>query len=85
MRYILKECVVKVGCKTGKAENINEMAKGCFVAFAPYDDPQIAVCVVVEQGDGGAYLAPVARDIINAYFSNASTADTILGENTLLQ
>ena len=85
LSYIFKDCVVPVGCKTGTAETITALANSCFVAFAPYDDPQIAVCVVVEQGDGGAYLAPVARDIINAYFSNASTADTILGENTLLQ
>ena len=33
---------------------------------------------------GGANLAPIARDIINSYFSSASTSATIVGENTLL-
>ena len=56
----------------------------CPTAAAPYDDPQIAVCVVIEQGGGGANLAPIARDIINSYFSSASTSATIVGENTLL-
>ena len=70
-------------CKTGTAETSPRWPTAASL-LAPYDDRNRRVRVV-EQGDGGAYLAPVARDIINAYFSNASTADTILGENTLLQ
>ena len=31
-----------------------------------------------------ANLAPIARDIINSYFSSASTSATVVGENTLL-
>ena len=84
LSYVFRNCVVDVGCKTGTAETSQKLTNGCFVAFAPYDDPQIAVCVVAEQGGGGAYLAPVALDIINAYFSSASTTETIEGENTML-
>ena len=41
---------------------------GLFVAFAPYDDPKIAVSVVVENaGGGGAFAAPVAMAVIDAY------------------
>ncbi len=85
LSYVFNSCIVPVGCKTGTAETGGELSNGCFVAFAPYDDPQIAVCVVIEQGGGGANLAPIARDIINAYFSSASTDTTISGENTLIQ
>ena len=85
LSYVFNSCIVPVGCKTGTAETGGELSNGCFVAFAPYDDPQIAVCVVIEQGGGGSNLAPIARDIINSYFSSASTTDTIIGENTLLQ
>lgn len=84
LSYVFRNCVVDVGCKTGTAETGQKLTNGCFVAFAPYDDPQIAVCVVAEQGGGGANLAPVALDIINAYFSSASTTETIEGENTML-
>lgn len=84
LSYVFNSCIVPVGCKTGTAETGGELSNGCFVAFAPYDDPQITVCVVIEQGGGGANLAPIARDIINSYFSSASTSATIVGENTLL-
>ena len=78
-------CPVSVGCKTGTAEvGSSGLANGCFVAYAPYEDPQIAICVVIEKADAGSYLAPVAADIINAYFSNASADSVITGENTLL-
>ena len=40
-----------------------------FVAFAPYDKPEIAVAVVVEHGEhGGAAAAPIAGRILRAYF-----------------
>lgn len=84
LSYVFNSCIVPVGCKTGTAETGSKLSNGCFVAFAPYDDPQIAVCVVIEQGGGGANLAPIARDIINSYFSSASTSATVVGENTLL-
>ena len=40
---------------------------GLFIAFAPYDDPQIAVAVVAENGEHGSAVAPVARKIIDRY------------------
>lgn len=36
---------------------------GLFVSFAPYDDPKIAVAVVVEHGGGSKAATPIARDI----------------------
>lgn len=38
-----------------------------FVSFAPYDDPQIAVVVMIPQGGHGGYAAPIAKEIIGAY------------------
>lgn len=39
-----------------------------FVGFAPFDDPQIAVAVIVENGGGGSRVAaPIARKIMDAY------------------
>ena len=57
---------------------------GVFVCFAPYDDPEIAIAIVVEKGGSGSLLANAAVDIINAWFSRGSNSSTA-GENTLLQ
>jgi len=40
-----------------------------FVSFAPYDDPEIAVVILIGQGGHGSYAAPVAREIIGDYFN----------------
>ncbi len=40
------------------------------MAFAPFDDPEIAISVVVEHGAHGNIVAPVAKEIIEEYFIN---------------
>jgi penicillin-binding protein 2 len=59
---------IQVGGKTGSAQMTNHSATGVFVSFAPYDDPQIAVCVVGEYASSGGSLAPVAIAIYDEYF-----------------
>lgn len=79
------KCVVSAGAKTGTAETgVTNANNGTFVCFAPYDDPQIAVAVVIEKGGAGAALAETAVDILNAYFSREEIGTAIIGENTLL-
>lgn len=66
---------VMVGSKTGTAqkEGINpETGKhyddfAWYVAFAPYDDPQIAVACVLFQGGSGRYPIPIVREVIGEY------------------
>ena len=81
-----QDCIVDAAAKTGTiqtgdAKNNN----GAFVCFAPYDDPQIAVAVVIEKGGSGAALASTAVDIVNSYFSQEEFGAVIIGENTLLK
>lgn len=79
-----KNCVVTAGAKTGTAQlGGGATNNGVFVCFAPYDDPQIAVGMVIEHGNAGAALASTAVDIINAYFDREDTA-SILPENQLI-
>ena len=60
---------VEVGGKTGTAQNPHGEDHAWFVAFAPADDPEIVVSVVVENaGSGGAVAAPIAREVLRAYF-----------------
>lgn len=56
--------VRKYNKKTGKKKSDNAW----FVGFAPYENPRIAVAVIIENGGHGAYTAPVAKDIFAEYF-----------------
>lgn len=78
---------VEVGCKTGTAETAAYAAStnAIFVCFAPYDNPQVALCIVAEGGDAGGSLAELAADILAQYFSTNSSLSTVTGENTLLR
>lgn len=63
-----------VACKTGTAEYINEKGKygthAWFTIFAPVENPQISVTVLVEGGgEGSRDAAPIARKILSAYFN----------------
>lgn len=75
---------ITAGAKTGTASVPKGTANGIFVAFAPYDDPQIAVCVVVEHGAHGNYVGSVARDIFDSYFAKVTVSDPITEEDVLL-
>jgi cell division protein FtsI/penicillin-binding protein 2 len=60
---------ISVGGKTGSAQNPAGKAHAWFVAVAPLEDPQIAVCVMVEHGGhGSTAAAPVARAMLAAHF-----------------
>ena len=84
--YEFRDCVVSAGAKTGTAEIGDGFVNGVFIAFAPYENPQIAVAVAIEKAEAGADLAPVAVDIINAYFSRSTSSTApIQGENILIQ
>lgn len=68
-----KDFNIEVGGKTGSAEagkdeNNNDVVNAWFAAFAPYDDPEIAVVVMVENGGHGNYTAEAVRDIMAEYF-----------------
>ena len=81
-----KDCAVDAGAKTGTAQVSKDTKNnGVFVCFAPYDDPEIAVSIVIEQGESGSALASTAVNILNAYFSADEIGTAILGENQLMQ
>lgn len=80
-----KDCIVTAGAKTGTAQlGGGKKNNGMFVCFAPYDEPEIAVAIAIEQGDAGAALASTAVQILNAYFSADEVGTAILGEDQLL-
>jgi penicillin-binding protein 2 len=90
-RSINKGLTYRIAGKTGTAQAISIDAEdkydntkiaerqwdhALFVAFAPADDPKIAIGLIVENGEhGGSAAAPIARAVFDAYMqSNSSTA-----------
>ena len=69
---VFRDFPFQVAGKTGTSETGNEKlgesSHGLFVCYAPADDPQVAVAVVVEHGVWGAYTAPIARDVLMSWF-----------------
>ncbi len=65
---IFKNFNISVGGKTGSAETSTGKVNAWFVGFAPFEDPQIAVVVFVENGGHGYYTAEAVKEIIEQYF-----------------
>lgn len=66
----------QVACKTGTAETGREDAKheysnGLFICYAPADDPEIVIALVVEKGEWGSSTAVIAKKILEAYFEDS--------------
>ncbi|MBQ3970543.1 MAG: penicillin-binding protein, partial [Clostridia bacterium] len=60
---------VSVAAKTGTAENIGS-DNVTFIAFAPYEKPEIAIAVVIEHGGNGTYSMNTAKAMFDAYFKS---------------
>ncbi|MDR1721172.1 MAG: penicillin-binding protein 2 [Endomicrobium sp.] len=64
---------IKIAGKTGTAQNSHGDNHAWFVSYAPVDNPEIAVAVIIENGGGGGQNAvPVSRKIYEAYFNMKS-------------
>lgn len=60
---------IRWGGKTGSAEEKKfRKTHGWFVGFAPYENPKIAICVLLEEaGHGGDVAAPIAKNVVQRY------------------
>ena len=57
--------------KTGSAEtdSSSNNSHAWFTGFAPYEDPEIAVTIIIEgAGTGGTYAVPIAKRLFDCYF-----------------
>lgn len=62
---------ITTGCKTGTAESHarSGIPHAWFTAFAPFDNPEIMVTVLLEEaGQGSDIAGPVAKDVLTSYF-----------------
>lgn len=66
---VFRDFPISVGGKTGSAETSNKnKTNAWFAGFAPYDNPEIAVVVMVENGKHGYYTAEIVKEVIYEYF-----------------
>ena len=83
---------VKVACKTGTSQELRttsggyrqKINNGFLIAFAPYDNPQIAVAVVGEGLVSGKYLSPVVSAAIEYWLGASDSAEGLGAEEVLL-
>lgn len=64
---------IPIGCKTGTAEShtLSGIPHAWITVFAPYDNPEIVLTVLVEEGGQGSDVAgPIAKELLKAYFEN---------------
>lgn len=75
---------VEVAGKTGTAQESKTRAShGLFIGYAPYDDPEMAICVRIAHGYSSTNAAMVAKDIFNYYFNLKDEEEILTGKATL--
>lgn len=73
-----QEVAGKTGsAEAGKDKNGNDLVNAWFVCFAPYEKPEVAVVVMIENGGHGNYAAEVARDVLTQYFGMNQSTEAI--------
>ena len=67
---------IAVAGKSGTAqENLLKSSHSLFVAYAPYENPEISLSVVIPNGESTGYTAEVVRDTIKYYYGLSSDAE----------
>ena len=82
---------VQIACKTGTSQEIRQIDgesvkinNGFLIAFAPYENPEIAIAVVGEGMTSGVFVAPVVADICEYYFGQSGTFEDFSPEDTFI-
>ncbi len=82
---------VQVAAKTGTSQEIRNLDgisvkinNGFLIAFAPYDNPEIAIAAVGEGMTSGVFVAPVVAAVVDYYFGETDTMQSYQTENVLI-
>lgn len=69
---------VKIAGKTGTAQNNTAVRAnhGWFAGYAPAEDPELAILVLIEHGSSSSYTVPIAKELINYYFARKKNEET---------
>ena len=74
-----------IACKTGTAQTgvAGASDHGTFIAYAPVENPEVAIAVVMENGTSAAAYT-VARQVLDAYFEGKSAGEKPTPEGVLI-
>lgn len=74
---------IQVAAKTGTAQHGSgkESDNGSLLCYAPADNPKVAIAIYVENGSSGGSLAPIAMNVLDAYFSQTGKYELVYDEN----
>ena len=74
-----------VAAKTGTVQNdTGNSNTGVFVCYAPADDPEIAISVVVERGNAGRTIMDIAKNVLDYYFDTPTEVVVIPTDGSLV-
>lgn len=84
-RAVLSDYPIKIGGKTGTAQVTGKADHSTYIVFAPFDNPEIAISVILEHGESGYSAGMLVRSLLDAYFygDSGATAETV--PNTVLK
>lgn len=75
---------IKIGGKTGTAQVEGKADHSTFIVFAPYDNPEIAISVVLEHGASSYASGNLVRQILDSYFSTSENTATDIPPFTVI-
>lgn len=75
---------IKLGGKTGTSQVEGAADHSTFILFAPYDNPEIAISVVLEHGSSSYASGNLVRQILDAYFSSSDVTSSATVPYTVL-
>ncbi|MGM9522449.1 MAG: penicillin-binding transpeptidase domain-containing protein [Oscillospiraceae bacterium] len=74
---------IPVAAKTGTTQSDTAATNtGVFVCYAPADDPEVAIAVVVEKGGSGSALTAVAKELLDVYFESSEVIENVQTDNS---
>ena len=68
---------VAVAAKTGTVQTGSDVNDGVFICYAPADNPQVAIAVVVKKGGSGSAIMDVARIVLDEFFRTRATESAV--------
>ena len=76
---------IKIGGKTGTSQTNKGADHSTYIVFAPYDNPQIAISVILEHGDSGYSAGSIVKSLLDAYFFSEGNNKEDTVPNTVLK
>lgn len=84
-RAALGDYPIKIGGKTGTSQTNSGADHSTFIVFAPFDNPKIAISVVLEHGNSGYSSGTLVRSLLDAYFASIENPKAETIPYTILQ